>query len=402
MIIVIGLTLLTLCGALVDWYIYRRFIAPAASKCLRRTYVFYAIACNLGVWAFKLPYELAGEISDTQMQVMMWIIFFFMLNALPKTVFALLSLPDLILRRRDGRPGRTFAAVGLAAAAVLFGVLVWGATEGRNKIAVTELTLTSPRLPQAFDGLRVVQFSDVHIGSLTNRDTMLRRLVETVNSLDPDIVVNSGDLANLRCTELTPEVLSILSGIRSRYGVYAVMGNHDLGFYIADTVALPPEENVARIAAAQESLGWKVLINRTEYLRIGDDSIAISGVNYPEDYKLNGHNSKMSGVDFSQTYDGLPDGVYNLTISHAPQLWRELTEHGRSDLTLAGHTHSMQMKMRLFGRQWSPAQFTYKEWSGLYDDGQGRYLYINDGFGCVGFPMRLGAYPEVTLITLRR
>lgn len=396
MIITIGLILLTACAVLVDRYIYRRFVAPAASLLLRRIYLVYAVVCDACVWAFSLLYKFSDNVSELRMHVVMWVIFFFMINALPKTLFVLISL----LGRKGGKR-RIFTFLGAVAAAAMFGVLVWGATVGRSTVRVNELTLSSERLPAAFDGLRVVLFSDVHVGSLTHKMEMLEKLVATVNSLDADIVVNAGDLANIRCTELTPEVMNVLSGIRSRYGVYAVMGNHDLGFYIKDTVALPAEVNVERIAGAQRAIGWKMLINETDYLRIGGDSIAISGVNYPQGYHHNGHNSKMSGVDFDRTYDGVPEDIYNLTVSHAPQLWHELMEHGRSDLTLSGHTHSMQVKVRMFGRYWSPARMNYREWSGLYGK-EGRYLYINDGYGCVGFPMRLGAYPEVTLITLRR
>ena len=137
------------------------------------------------------------------------------------------------------------------------------------------------------------------------------------------------------------------------------------------------------------------------YLRRGGDSISLTGLSFDPALRHMRHDPDLPPADLSGAYRGVPDSLYNITAVHIPQLWGQIADAGYGDLTLAGHVHSMQMKLRLFGRAFSPAQLLYTRWSGRYDEG-GRTLYINDGTGYVVFPMRLGAYPEITLITLRR
>lgn len=285
---------------------------------------------------------------------------------------------------------------------LLGAVLLYGLTVGRSRIRVERVEVASSRLPAGFDGFRVAMFSDVHTGLLLGRDRVLRRMVDIINALDADVVVNCGDIVNYDYRELDGRVLEILSGIRSRDGVYAVLGNHDLGIYIRDTVAYPPQENVRHIVEAQRSLGWTVLRDSSAILVRGGDSIALTGLSFPEELVHRSHERIERELDLSEAYAGLPEKLFGITLSHAPQAWHRIMAAGRGDLTLSGHVHSLQMKLRLGQKwQWSPAAWFYDEWSGPYADGE-RMLYVNDGIGYAMVPMRIGARPEITLFELRR
>lgn len=397
--IVYAIAVISLIALLVDYYIYRRIIRKHRfGKWMRVGYIVYALAVDLIIVSALIFYRNSLDRESPQLlHAVSWVFFLFFLNALPKLTYVLVSLPDLLVRRITHRTSRLFGYAGTALGLYVFTAMLWGGSVGRSRIEVRRVDITSPRIPAAFDGFRIVQFSDTHIGMLIHSDRILSRMVDTINALHPDIVVNSGDLVNSHVTELTPEIVSVLSGVRAP--VYSVLGNHDLGVYIHDTLKLSPEENVRRLLTLQRQMGWIPLVNESRFLTRGTDRITISGVNFPANYKLNGHASSMCGVDLERTFDGVPDSLYNITVSHAPQLWDNLLVAGKSDLTLAGHVHSMQMKFRLGKWAWSPARWMYVRWSGLYEEGN-RQLYINDGIGYVLYPMRIGTYPEVTLIVL--
>ena len=183
--------------------------------------------------------------------------------------------------------------------------------------------------------------------------------------------------------------------------VYSVTGNHDVGSYIKDTLALSPARSLAQVIERQEQMGWQVLQDTTLYLHRAGDSISLTGISFDPSLRWLRHSSELSSPAVGTAYENVPEELFNITAVHLPQLWEQIAEAGYGDLTLAGHTHSMQMKIKLFGRQWSPAAWLYPRWSGRYDN-EGKTLYINDGVGSVGYPLRLGARPEITLIILRR
>lgn len=192
-----------------------------------------------------------------------------------------------------------------------------------------------------------------------------------------------------------------LGGLRAPYGVVAVTGNHDAGVYIKDSIAHPAQASLAEVVARQREMGWRVLEDTTVYLRRGGDSISLTGLSFDPALRHLRHAPDLPPANLNAAYRGVPDSLYNITAVHIPQLWDQIAGEGYGDLTLSGHVHSMQLKIGLFGHAFSPAQLIYTRWSGRYDE-KGRTLYINDGTGYVAFPMRLGAWPEITLITLKR
>ncbi len=397
----IAIAILTLLAILVDWYIYRRGLRRGRTGSWWRIgYPIYAVAVDFVMVAALLLFRVASDgHSSWPMHAVMWIMGIFFLNAAPKALYALVSLGDYLVQRFTRRTSRIFGYVGTLLGILVAACMLYGLTYGRSRIVVHEIDLICSKLPSSFDGMRVVQFSDPHIGTLIRRDRTLKRMVRAINDLQPDLVICSGDLVNTHAWELDSAAMEILKGIRAKYGIYSVLGNHDLGIYIRDTIRYPMWANVEELVRLQRGMGWNVLVNRSEYLTNGVDSIVVSGLNYPIGYRHNGHVSHMAGADIAGTYRDIPDTLFNLTISHAPQLWDELLAAGKGDLTLAGHVHAMQMKFRIGDWRWSPARLMYDRWSGLYEE-EGRYLYINDGFGYVMYPMRIGTNPEITLFVL--
>lgn len=355
--------------------------------CLRRgrgIFALFAVITALFPLGILLIATRLHDNSSLVMSIAQWGFFVYLVTVLPRLVYYLFRLIRL-------------PRIGIAVAILTIAGMVWSATIGRTKFVINQLEIRSERLPAAFEGFRIVQISDLHVGTMVRPQQELKRLVATVNALQPDLIVFSGDLVNIRYTELDSTVMQILSGLKAPYGVVSVLGNHDVGSYVRDTLSLPAGKNTSRLLERQQAMGWRVLNDQTEYLRRGNDSISVSGIAFDNELNDYRHAFTIPGIDLSNVYAGVSDSLFNVTVSHLPQLWDNILKTGYGDLTLAGHVHAMQVK--IFGL--SPAKWLYNRWSGLYEE-DGRYLYINDGIGYVGFPMRMGAYPEITLFTLQR
>jgi len=255
----------------------------------------------------------------------------------------------------------------------------------RATTPATAIKVCSERLPAGLDGFRIAQITDTHLGTVVRPEAELRRLVDSVNSLRPDLIVFCGDLVNIRSSELDARARQLLGGLRAPYGVVSVTGNHDAGLYIKDTVAQSPAASLAEVIARQRAMGWNVLEDTTIYLRRGGDSISLTGLSFDPALRHKRHDPDLPPADLSGAYRGVPDSLYNITAVHIPQLWGQIADAGYGDLTLAGHVHSMQIKLRLFGRAFSPAQLLYTRWSGRYDEG-GRHALYQRRQGIRGFP----------------
>lgn len=320
------------------------------------------------------------------MYVYMWLFWGWIITVLPRLAFYVFNFIHL---RRTGYV--------VAGAFVLF--VLWGTTWGRTRIHVNRVEICSDRIPEAFDGYRFVQITDTHVGTLVRPERELTRLADSINALRPDAVFFTGDLVNIRAEELDDRIMALLRRIEGP--VWSVTGNHDVGTYIKDSVSFPAADEAREVVARQRSMGWNVLEDTTVYLRRGADSISLTGLSFDPALRERRHDRDLPGTAIPSAYDGIPDSLYNITLVHIPQLWEQIVEAGYGDLTLVGHVHSMQFKIRPWGRGWSPAAWIYKHWSGRYEMGR-HTLYVNDGTGYVAYPMRLGAWPEVTLFTLKR
>lgn len=381
--IVIALSLLV--GAL-DFRYYRRRMR-SRRRGVRVPFIVFAAATDLLPLIAGGLFGLLPDNSTATVAAAMWLFYVYLLTVLPRLAFYFFQHFGL-------------ARTGAAAAGLTAVLLVWGAVYARTSYAVNEVEVSSERLPEGFDGLRIVHFSDLHIGTLVHPEREMKRLVRTIDALRPDLVVFTGDLVNIRYTELDSAAMRILSQLRAPLGVVSNIGNHDTGVYVKDTLALPVEVNTDSLVARQRRMGWRLPDNETEYLVRGGDTITLSGISFDPAFRRERHDRNV-GMNIGATYEGVSRTPYNITLSHLPQLWDRIRELGYGDLTLSGHVHAMQIKARIGKWRFSPARLFYKRWSGRYDE-EGSTLYINDGIGYVGFPMRLGAYPEITVITLRR
>ena len=379
---------------LIDFYIWRCVCRRVRTNVRRWSIATLSFAgFGLMLIAAAVVWPKRGG-SDSSLQCVMWILYAYLTIYIPKFVFVLFDLcariPELFGKGR----ARWLSTCGLVAGALIFIALWWGALINRFNINVVKTEIEFESLPAVFDGLTIVQISDLHVGTYGHDTDYLDRVVDTINALHPDIILFTGDIVNRRSDELVPFV-STLSRLEAPLGVYSVLGNHDYGDYMDWKDDREKAESFNRLLEMQKAMGWKMLNNATEFLYAGNDSIALVGVENVGDPPF-----KVYG-DLRTSYPGdLGDGVFKILMSHNPAHWNDEIRDSDENiaLTLSGHTHAMQIEA--FGI--SPAALRYPTWGGRYDDEKGHTLYVNIGIGAVGMPMRIGATPEITFITLRK
>ena len=314
-----------------------------------------------------------------------------MLFATPKTLFMLCSLVGILVHALLKRcPTRPFTLLGIGLALYSFGCIAYGSFFGITRFEVKEVEYSSPRLPDGFDGYRIVQLSDIHIGSWQGRQKSIQKLVDMANGQEADLIVFTGDLVNQQSHELD-DFAPILSRLHAPDGVYSILGNHDYGTYYHWKSPEEESANLDYLLRQQAAMGWTMLNNDHAIVWHKGDSIALIGV------ENDGEPPFSQFADLPKAIRGT-DGMFKILLSHNPTHWRrEVLPQSDIDLMLAGHTHAMQGIF--FGR--SLAELKYPEWRGMYTEG-GRSLYVNIGIGYVGLPFRFGAWPEITVITLKK
>ena len=314
-----------------------------------------------------------------------------MLFATPKTLFMLCSFIGILVHTLLKRcPTRPFTLVGIVLALYSFGCIAYGSFFGITRFEVKEVEYSSPRLPDGFDGYRIVQLSDIHIGSWQGRQKSIQKLVDMANGQKADLIVFTGDLVNQQSHELDA-FAPILSQLHAPDGVYSILGNHDYGTYYRWKSPKEESANLDYLLRQEGAMGWTMLNNDHAIVRHNGDSIALIGV------ENDGEPPFSQFADLPKAIRGT-DGMFKILLSHNPTHWRrEVLPQSDIDLMLAGHTHAMQAIF--FGH--SLAELMYPEWRGMYTEG-GRSLYVNIGIGYVGLPFRFGAWPEITVITLKK
>jgi len=282
--------------------------------------------------------------------------------------------------------------MGLMLAAIPFASILYGVTKGKFKFRIMQESLSFPNLPKAFQGLRIVQISDMHLGSFNKNYEKIEKAVELINEQKPDIILFTGDLVN-NFAEETEGWAPVLSKMNASMGKYSILGNHDYGDYSHWPSAEAKAKNLKGIKDFHKDAGFKLLLNETERLKIEEDEIALIGV---ENW---GKPPFPQHGDLDVAMKGHEDLAFKLLMSHDPSHWDEKVLKTDIDLTFAGHTHGMQFGIERAGIKWSPVQYKYPRWGGLYNKGK-QLLYVNRGFGYIGFPGRIGMPPEITLIEL--
>jgi predicted MPP superfamily phosphohydrolase len=288
------------------------------------------------------------------------------------------------------------STLALGAAAIPFGALLYGMFKGRYNYQVLKYEMTFEDLPDAFDGYTITQISDVHSGSFSNAEKV-KYAVDLVNEQQSDVILFTGDLVNDLATEMLPWK-SVFATLKAKDGVYSVLGNHDYGDYFNWTNAEDKRQNLEDLKNIQREMGWDLLLNENRFIERNGQRLALIGV---ENWGKGGF--KKAG-DLKRACEGVAPDDFKILMSHDPSHWRaEVIPHqDHFHLTLSGHTHGMQFGIEIPGLvRWSPVKWRYDEWAGIYEQA-GQYINVNRGFGFIGYPGRVGIWPEVSVITLKK
>jgi len=292
---------------------------------------------------------------------------------------------------------RFLAQAGILIGSLPFISLTYGMLRNPYRYQLFRKKIRIPNLPESLEGLRIIQISDIHSGSFTFREPV-QRAIDLINEQDADLVLFTGDLVNNRAEEMEP-FQEMFSKIRSRYGVFSVLGNHDYGDYHDWPSEEAKRENFEQLVNTHKEMGWRLLRNEHQKIMINGEEIAIIGV---ENYSAHPRFPKHG--DLSKAYQGAEQSTLKLLLSHDPSHWQYEVTRVFQDiaLTLSGHTHGMQFGIEIPGfLKWSPIKYVYKQWAGLYQEGQ-QQLYVNRGLGFLGYPGRVGILPEITYMELSK
>ena len=299
---------------------------------------------------------------------------------------------DALISRSEFLSRTAIVAGSVPLTGLSFGILT-----GAHNYRVRKQVIRLPHLPKAFDGILLGQISDIHTGSLFNK-TAIQGGVDLLMQEKPDVIFFTGDLVTIETAE-AKDYVPIFEKLKAPMGVFSVTGNHDYGNYREWSTPEAKRKNFEDMLAVHKQLGYDLLMNEHRFLETGGDKLAILGV---ENWGVGPAHRFPKYGKLGLAYPGTEEAPVKILLSHDPTHWdaQIRPEYGDIDLTLAGHTHGYQLGVNLGSYTWSPAQYRFKQWAGLYQEGN-QYLYVNRGFGCVGYPGRIGMPPELTLIQLK-
>lgn len=336
----------------------------------------------------------------------------FLLMLVPKLLVAVILLGEDIFRMfstilsyftqadslKEAIPARRkfISQLALGIAAIPFTSLLYGMTKGKYNFKVIRQTLFFPDLPESFDGMTITQFSDVHSGSFDNPEK-IQYAVDLINEQKSDVILFTGDIVNTHADEMHPWINTFRKIETPKFGKYSILGNHDYGEYVDWPSQTAKKENFEAIKDLHRQIDFKLLLNEHVKLKKGQEEIAIVGV---ENW---GVKFKQAG-DLAKASEGLKKNDFKILMSHDPSHWDAEVQHHENHyhLTLSGHTHGLQFGIEIPGFfKWSPVQYVYRQWAGLYENA-GRYVYVNRGFGFHAYPGRVGIWPEITVIQLKK
>jgi len=285
---------------------------------------------------------------------------------------------------------------GAATAAVPLITMGWGIVSGAHDYTVKRRTLKLKNLPAAFQGYKILQISDIHSGSFWSKSAV-QKGIEMINAQNADIVFFTGDLVNNSADELE-NWIDVFGAIKAKEGIFSVLGNHDYGDYVAWPTEQDKKNNLRRLKEMQRSMGWDLLLDENRTITKDGQSIAVIGI---ENWGAKGRFPKYG--DLSKAVKGVEHVPVKLLLSHDPSHWRAqvIPEFPEIDVMFSGHTHGMQFGIEVGSVKWSPVKYFYPEWADLYTEGDQK-LYVNRGFGYIGYPGRFGILPEITVFDLQK
>lgn len=283
--------------------------------------------------------------------------------------------------------------IGLAVGGGLFSTLLYGFSNKYN-YKLRRVKLSYDNLPAAFKGLKIIQISDIHSGSFTNKEAV-QHGVDKILQEKADLILFTGDLVNDRAVEMT-DYMDVFNQLKAPLGVFSTLGNHDYGDYTQWGSPEEKQNNLERLKRIHGELGWRLLMNEHVVLEKNGEQIALLGV---ENWSAKARFPKHGKMH--EAYPGAEKYPFKILMSHDPSHWdaEVRPKYADIDLTLAGHTHGMQFGIEIPGFRWSPVQYVYRQWAGLYEEGNQK-LYVNRGYGFIGYPGRVGILPEITIIEL--
>ncbi len=317
------------------------------------------------------------------------------LNLVPKLFFALMTLISLLISLFGKRLQMLFLSGSLILSASVFLVIVSGVFFTRKNVELRTKDLYFDDLPEQLDGLRIVQISDIHLGTFGHDESVVKKSLSIVQSVKPDLLFFTGDIVNNFADEFMGYE-SYLSDFQAKYGKFAILGNHDYGDYYQWPDSLLKKSNLAQIKTNIEKCGFQLLLNQSKNIQIKDTSLTLIGV---ENW---GHKPFPQYADLKSAMKNIPEKSFKILMSHDPAHWETVVvPQTNIPLTLSGHTHGGQFALKIAGIEFSPIYFVQKYWGGLYKN-DNQFLYVNRGLGTIGFAGRIESNPEVTLLILHR
>ncbi|MGB5378656.1 metallophosphoesterase [Muriicola sp.] len=291
---------------------------------------------------------------------------------------------------------RFLSMMAMGIAAVPFSALLYGMFKGKYNFKVLKYELEFEDLPTAFHGYQITQISDIHSGSFDNRKK-IEYAVQLINEQQSDAIFFTGDMVNNKATEMLPWK-DLFATLEAKDGKYSILGNHDYGDYVSWETEELKAQNLEDLKKIQQEIGFDLLLNESRYLKKGKDKVALIGV---ENWGRGGF--KKAG-DLKKATTDIQKDDFKILLSHDPSHWEDVViqDDYHYHLTLSGHTHGMQFGIEIPGWvKWSPVKWRYKYWAGIYEE-MGQMINVNRGFGFLGYPGRVGIWPEITVITFKK
>ncbi|MFM7814869.1 MAG: metallophosphoesterase, partial [Flavobacteriales bacterium] len=372
------------------------------------------VACYVGVFTLMSRWSKRFDSSSTTDYTLFnWAVGFFIVWGSTKLIFVIFHvlqsvfdgarwLVDYFRQQPDAEShegmsrSQFFNQLGLGISAAWLGSLMYGVTRGKYDYRVIEHEIALPNLPKSFDGVKIVQISDMHLGSFNGAFEDVQPGLDLIQKLQPDYIFFTGDLVNNFSDEAEPWI-PMLQALNAKEGKFSILGNHDYGDYAMRDQPARKAKHFERLVEIHGEMGFKLLRNEHVILNRGDERVYLVGC---ENWGLDFHQYG----DLDAAMSGIPDDACAVLLSHDPTHWSEqvLKSKNQIALTFSGHTHGAQMGVELpqFGIKWSPVSVRYRRWGGLYQEGE-QFLHINRGFGFLAFPGRVGMSPEITSIILR-
>lgn len=377
-----------------DLIIFQEIKKQVRKKWLLILHIIISSFFILGIMAMFLFVRSSHD--EDEIQLFMWFNWLLLLIYLPKLIFSIFLLIHWLFKKIAPSIHSLFIYIGLFLSSVMFISFIYGAVRGRLELTIDRISIPISELPSTFNGFKIIQISDLHIGNLGHEPRFWQQIVDTINAEKPDLIVMTGDMMNNFADELTPNDIALFSTLHARYGKISILGNHDYGDYTNWPSKAAKQANLDSLEQRERRMGFRLLLDEHLFIVKNHDSIAIAGV------------QNWSKPPF-HSYGNLPKAMHGIKnfpfvilLTHDPNHWMaQAVDYPTIYLTLSGHTHAWQFGINRFGIHWSPAEWMFKQWDGLYTY-QNKYLYVNRGLGYIGVPIRIGMPPEISIITLKQ